>query len=85
MPSLDELLRILARRGWWIEAWYPLTSEPVFECRITDGATGQSGNQWATNSDALSALHEAMVKAELVPRIVVLAGDEPWPPSVRSS
>lgn len=81
MPSLDELLRILARRGWWIEAWYPLTSEPVFECRIKDGVTAE----WATHVDALSALHDAMVKAELVPRIVVLAEDEPWPPSVRQS
>lgn len=75
MPILDELLRTLHRRGWWIRAWYPLTSEPVFECRITDGER----QEWALHADSLHALHGAMAGAGLMPPVVTLTEGEPWP------
>lgn len=59
--NLDDLLRILHRHGYWIAAWYPLSSGD-FECRITDGA----GGEWAVHQHARSALVDAMRKAGIV-------------------
>jgi hypothetical protein len=64
--TLDDLLRILARKGYWITAWYPL-SNGDFECRITcDGnSPGAARNPWGVNQHAIVALRQAMEKAEL--------------------
>lgn len=73
MTRLDRLLRTLHAQGYWIEAWYPLTTRDEFECRITAGA-GLAG--WATNPDALEALAGAMRTAGL-PVEPVAAADSP--------
>lgn len=61
---LDHLLVLLHRQGFWIEAWYPLSSG-AFECRVTCGS-GQDNSGWAIGFVALQALYDAMAKAHLV-------------------
>lgn len=62
IEDLDHLLSLLARRGWWISAWYPLTSRSAFECRIAHGVTPM---EWAIEEHAVDALRAAMSKAGL--------------------
>lgn len=62
--TLDNLLVLLHRNGFWPEAWYPLSSG-AFECRVTCGA-GAGNSGWAINFDALQALYDAMAQAHLV-------------------
>lgn len=64
--GLDAALELLARRGWWIVAWYPFTSGTHagrFECRIT--AAGAVPATWAVEDHAVDALVAAMSKAGL--------------------
>jgi hypothetical protein len=66
--TLDDMLRILARKGYWITAWYPLTAQAVFECRITNTSNPRTVDQslWGVDRYALDALAGAMTKAGLL-------------------
>jgi hypothetical protein len=57
--SLDQLLVWMHSRGWWFDAFYPL-SEGTFECRLT---CGRGPTAWAVSTDALEALRDACKQA----------------------